>query len=120
MNREKETELKIDEFIWIITIVLSILNIVGDEFEKKYLYDKDPSEKSIAKKIFNFTVFVSFLIYLYLLQKTHKKYKNAKLKNQDTDIPFIRFVATILITIGVLLLLYAQLTDKSANNPDVV
>lgn len=36
MNGDKIKELKIDEWIWIVFIILSALNICGDEFEMEY------------------------------------------------------------------------------------
>ena len=35
MNNDKERELRVDEWIWVIFIILSIFNIFGDELEKK-------------------------------------------------------------------------------------
>ena len=34
-DKERVSELVIDEWIWGVFIILSILNITGDEFEKK-------------------------------------------------------------------------------------
>ena len=34
MNNDRLRELQIDEIIWIIFITISIINIIGDEFEK--------------------------------------------------------------------------------------
>lgn len=37
MNNNKINELKIDEYIWIIFIILSTLNIMGDESKKNII-----------------------------------------------------------------------------------
>ena len=36
VDRERVNELVIDEWIWVVFIILSALNITGDEQEKKY------------------------------------------------------------------------------------
>ena len=59
-------ELRIDEGIWIIFIILSIINIFGDEYEKDYCIHHIYQEKVISKNIFTFTVFISLCIYLFL------------------------------------------------------
>ena len=59
-------ELKIDEWIWVIFIILSALNIFGDEYERQYCASHCYSKKIVSKHIFTFTVFISLLIYLFL------------------------------------------------------
>ena len=59
MNNQKEKELTIDEWIWIIFIILSIMNILGDELEKKFYRER------VIQKYFYFNR-PYFLLYLYL------------------------------------------------------
>lgn len=119
INNERVNELVIDEWIWVIFIILSALNISGDELEKKCCYNYDRDTMSKAKKIFRLTVFVSFLIYLYLASKNCKKYQKAKAANQDTNLISIRCLASILIVIASILSLTAQLKDKVPTNPSI-
>ncbi len=122
MNRIDEkrvSELVIDEWIWVVFIILSALNINGDELEKKYCYDHLEEEKNRAKKIFTFTVFVSFIIYAYLAIKNYRKYNTLKESNQDTRLASIRSFASILVVIASSLFLTAQLEDTKATNPSI-
>lgn len=122
MNRIDEkrvSELVIDEWIWVVFIILSALNINGDELEKKYCYDHLEEEKNRAKKIFTFTVFVSFIIYAYLAVKNYRKYNTLKESNQDTRLASIRSFASILVVIASSLFLTAQLEDTKATNPSI-
>lgn len=116
---ERARELVIDEWIWIVFIILSILNISGDELEKKYCYYHIEKEKLRAKNIFTLTVFVSFLIYVYLAYKNCNKYKKAKLANQDTSVISARSIGSILVVIASTLFLTAQLKDTKATNPSI-
>ena len=122
MNRIDEkrvSELVIDEWIWVVFIILSALNISGDELEKHYCYNHLEEEKNRAKKIFTFTVFVSFIIYAYLAAKNYKKYNTLKQSNQDTRLASIRCFASILVVIASSLFLTAQLEDAKATNPSI-
>ena len=108
---ERVSELVIDEWIWIIFIVLSVLNISGDEIEKNYCYYHEQKDKERSKKIFIFTVFVSLLIYLYLAYNNCKKYNMAKEKHEDLSNCSIRRLASILVVTASSLYLYAHFKD---------
>lgn len=116
---ERVSELVIDEWIWVVFIILSILNISGDELEKHYCYYHKKKDKEVSKKIFKITVFVSLLIYIYLANKNCRKYKIALERNQDVTIVSIRKFASILIVVASSMLLYAQLNDIEPNNPSI-
>ena len=116
---ERTKELIIDEWIWILFIILSILNISGDELEKSYCYYHIDKEKTKAKNIFTLTVFVSFLIYVYLAHKNCNKYIKAKYNNQDTSLISARCLGSILVVIASSLFLTAQLKDTKATNPSI-
>lgn len=120
MNNSRVKELKIDEWIWGIFIVLSILNICGDELEKDFYITHNNHSASISKKIFTFTVFISLLIYLYLAYQRHEKVKSMKKNNQNTNICQTRYFASILVVIASILLFYCQLNDKTPTNPTIV
>lgn len=116
---ERVSELVIDEWIWVVFIILSILNISGDEIEKHYCYYHEKKDKETSKKIFKITVFVSLLIYIYLAHKNCKKYKLALERNQDVTIVSIRKFASILVVIASSMLLYAQFNDIEPTNPSI-
>ena len=119
INNERVNELVIDEWIWVIFIILSALNIGGDELEKKCCYEYDVNTMSRSKKIFKLTVFISFLIYLYLAYKNCKKYHKSKCTNQDTSLIGTRCIASLLVVIASSLFLTAQLKDKVPTNPSI-
>ena len=119
-NSYKIRELKIDEGIWILFIMLSIANIFGDECEKKfYQYDSLSSEKK-AKAIFFISLFISFFIYCYLDYQKLGKYYEAKRKGADTTVCGIRFLGETLVVIATLLFLYCQIVEQNPENPSIV
>lgn len=119
MKNEKIEELVIDEWIWIVFIILSALNISGDELEKKCYMTNDLTKDEQAKKIFTFTVIVSFFIYLYLAKRNYHHVERLRNNHQDSSLAEVRLLGSILIEIGVFLLLYFQLNSSSSNNPSV-
>lgn len=118
-QKDKLTELAIDEWIWISFIILSVLNIAGDELDKDFCLYQDMKEKSLSKKIFNLTVFVSFLIYSYLAYRGYKRLKFAKKKNQNVNLAQSRLFANILIVVAAMILLYAQVKEPLPQNPSI-
>lgn len=119
IDSERINELVVDEWIWVLFIILSALNIGGDELEKDYCYNQEIFIKSRAKKIFNLTVFCSFLIYLYLASKNYKKYYKAKVNGKDTTISGTRCIGSVLVVIASFLFLIAQFKDKFPTNPSL-
>lgn len=118
-KKNKLTELTIDEWIWITFIILSILNIVGDELDKDYCLYQNINEKTLSKKIFNLTVFVSFLIYLYLAYRGYNRLNNAIKLNQNIDLAKSRLFANILVVIAASILLYDQIKEPLPVNPTI-
>ena len=120
MNNNAIKELKIDEFIWIIFIILSIINIIGDKCLINYYKYNNKDKNKQAKDIFTLSVFISLIIYIYLLYKRYKVYYNNKINNKNTNICGTRLFATILVVTATILFLYCQLEDRKAVNPTIV
>jgi len=118
-DRKRLTELTVDEWIWVVFIILSILNITGDECEKKYCRYHEVNAKSLSKKIFKITVFVSFLIYFYLSIKNYNKYKLLKENNEDVSLAISRYFASVLVVIASFIFLYAQFKDSEPIDPSI-
>lgn len=98
--------LNFENILWIIFIVLSILNIIGDNYEKKYVSFNDIYYKREANKIFEFTLIVTFFIYLYFLYRNYNSMNNVS--DDMRGIYEIKFLGSIFLIIGILCLLYFQ------------
>lgn len=116
----KIKELRIDEWIWVVFIVLSILNICGDELEKKFYTSSDVKSDRIAKKIFTLTVIISFIIYIYLVKRNYDVVKKLKSRNCDSSLCEIRLIGSIFIVVGAFLTVYFQINSSSSNNPSLL
>lgn len=115
---DKVHDLVIDEWIWVIFIILSFLNIRGDECLKNYCYNHNNNDKLLSKKIFKFTVFISFLIYIYIAGDVTNKYFKKKRENKDTGVLGTRCLSSMLVVVAAFLSLKVQVEDREAVNPD--
>ncbi|MGN1268332.1 MAG: hypothetical protein ACI4U0_02370 [Candidatus Aphodocola sp.] len=118
-NNDRLTELRIDEWIWITFIILSALNIFGDECEKDFCIHHDVSKDRIAKKIFTFTVFVSLLIYCYLAYQRYGRLQMKRSINQNVSLEEMRFFGSILVVVASFIFLYYQFETTTADNPSI-
>lgn len=98
--------LNFENILWFIFIVLSILNIIGDNYEKKFVSFNDYYYKVEANKIFEFTLIVSFFIYLYFLYRNYNSMNNVS--NDMKEFYEIKFLGSLFLIIGILCLIYFQ------------
>lgn len=100
--------LSFENLIWIAFIVISILDIYGDELLKKNLKysDKDASKK--ANKLFLGITLFSILIYVYFFIRNYNDYKKYKNKSYE-----VRLIGSTFFLIGTLCLLYFQATSSN-------
>ena len=105
-------ELKIDEWVWVLFIFLSLLNIIGDECEKNYCIYKTIMKKNISKDIFIFTIFSSLVIYIYLEKKRLDKLLYSRKLNNNTFLWELRCFGGLLVIIATVLFLYCQVVDS--------
>ena len=70
MNADFEIKrLKFEDFIWLVFGILCFINIKGDYDERLYIKNKDQKIKKEANSIFETTLTITFLIYLYFFYK---------------------------------------------------
>lgn len=118
MNKEEEIKnLIIDEVIWVIFIFLSIINLVGDECKKDYYVKSDTERETLSKKIFLFTLFVSFVIYIYVAFLKYKKVRYCYENNLDSACAEARLLASIMVVIASGIFLYCQIKESNPVNP---
>lgn len=105
-------EVTINEWTWIVFVILSLANIYGDELEKYSLKEQEEHDEK-AKKIFLATSSISLLIYLYFTINAYNKLKRAKELNKDTRIQEINLLGQSFVFIGACLLIYTRLKKKN-------
>lgn len=103
-NKEKETltEVRIEDYIWIIYIFLASFALISNYFEKEYLKKHNKKDENIFRTINTEIFIVTFIIYLYFV---YINYKHIKKLGPNTSLKkFIvenaSFIASILFLIG--------------------
>lgn len=114
-NDEIINRLSFENLIWICFIIISVLDIYGDELIKRSLINSDKDCRRKANKIFLGITLFSILIYSYFLMRNYndcKKYNNESYQ--------VRLIGSIFIITGTICFLYFQLTttyqDDSPSN----
>lgn len=110
MKNDDLKEVKINEWIWIIFVILSLANIYGDELEKNTLNQNHIHNKK-AKNIFLITATIALIIYFYFTVHSYNKLKKTKMQN--TYLQEINFIGNTLVFLGALLLIYFSINNKN-------
>lgn len=108
---EEIKDLKIDQSLSGVFIILSIATIIGDEFVEKYYLNNDKSAYRNAKKIFIASLSITLIIYLYFLKNSNDDYYKQIINNQESFPHLIRLIGSILLVAGIGCLLYFQIKD---------
>lgn len=117
MNYEAENTIKrlnFENFIWVVFIVISSLDIYGDELIKKGLKENDKSCQARADKLFLFLTFVSLIIYVYFFMRNYSDYQKYKNKSYE-----VRLFGSILVLVASICFIYFQLTTRTEDSPSI-
>ena len=101
--------LKFEDFICVVIIILSVININGDHNEIDYLITGDKTYKNKANHVFEFTLIISFFIYLYFLARNYKAYKKTSRGNKKLYL--IKIFGSSLLLAGIICLIYFQVNQ---------
>lgn len=114
MNNDVDNMVKrlnFENLIWVAFIIISALDIYGDELLKKEVLYHDQKAKEKANKLFLGLSAFSILIYIYFFIRNYNDYKKYHNKSYE-----IRLIGSTLILAGTLCLLYFQLTTTNSTN----
>lgn len=116
MNNVKNeiNRLNFEDIIWIVFAVLCLINISGDYNEKEYLKSNNNRYKNAANKIFEFTLFMTLLIYIYFLIRNYKAYKNTT--EEQKELYTIKLFGSIFLIVGIICLIYFQSKQTNFND----
>ena len=114
VNYERLKEIKINDFIFIIYIVLSITAIICNNIEEKNIKNGEGDTKIISS-IRTAIVIVGILIYIYF---TYTSYQNVKKPNKNTNEKDKKannyvLLSSILFLIGSIIILYVNLLNTN-------
>lgn len=113
---DKETlnelkRIKFENFLWFVFAALCIINIYGDYNDEEYLKTHNNAFKTRSNYIFEFTLIVTFLIYVYFFLRNYKAYNKATV--EDKQLYSIKLLGSCFLLAGVLCLIYFQTKQTS-------
>ena len=116
MNENTNKRLKqieIENYIWIIYIIIIGLSYFGNYLEKDYFINKNINSKNKYQKVNAFIFTILIIIYSYFekdaITSFNNKNKSTKQKEYDTLI----LIASTMVLISGLIFLYIILDDKN-------
>lgn len=108
---EEINRLNFENFIWIVFASLCLLNIRGDNLEMESIEENNDSFHNEANKVFEFTLSITFLIYIYFFLRNYRALKKApKRKKRLYE---IKTLGSLLLIAGIICLIYFQRQDTS-------
>lgn len=110
-NGDLIKRLNFENLVWLTFIIISAIDIYGDELIKKGVTTNDKKLQEMANNLFLFVILVSIIIYIYFFWRNYHDYKK-----HHNELYKIRLFASSLILIGTILLLYFQLNINNQNN----
>lgn len=113
LNRRLK-QIKIENYIWIIYLIIIGLSLYANSFEKKYFLYNDPCAKEKYRNINIILFTIVTIIYFYFFIDNYEDVKN--LKNTDSkkkkDLTNLSFIATTLVLISGIIFLYIIISDE--------
>lgn len=103
--------LNFEDFLWLIFASLAIINIYGDYKDKEYLKTNNQKFQDESNKIFEFTLIVTFFIYIYFFIRNYKVYK--KESSENKNLYLIKLLGSSFLLAGAICLIYFQTKQKS-------
>lgn len=106
MNNDDELikRLSFENYIWITFIVVSLIDIYGDELFKRSVTKNDSNAKSKAKNLFLLVALISIIVYVYFFYRNYTDYQKHCNKFYE-----VRLFGSIFLLVGALCLVYFQL-----------
>lgn len=118
-NKENEiNRLNFEDWLFIIIIVLTIVNIFSDQLQKKYILTNNKKYIEKSTELFIITLIIAIFIYLYFVKRNYNLYKQSSKENKMLF--GIKLLGSILIVVGTILLLYFQINDSDFIGPPAI
>lgn len=111
---DRLSDLKIEEFIWIIYIAIIFLSFYSNSLERKYFIYKDEKAKEQYRNIMILIFSVLIVVYFYFLHDSYKDLKKLEhCSKEKTEKVVLSFIASLLITISGVIFLYLAYKDEN-------
>ena len=97
-----------EDIISLIFIICSLINLFGNNNQKKYLITNNKQYEEDANNLYIIGLILTFLIYIYFFSRNVGMYNN---KDNPTNSDLVKVIGSFLLIIGILCLLYFQINN---------
>ena len=106
-------KINIEEFIWIIYLIIIYLSFYSNKLERKYYLYDDHKAKNTYRNINIIIFFIAFLVYIYFFIDGYKSINNLSIYDDSFKrfLNEISFVASTLILIAGSIFLFIAIYD---------
>lgn len=115
--KNRIAQLNIEDFIWIVYILIIILSYYSNYLERKYLLFNDANNKERYRKIIIIIFSILIVVYVYFLKSSVEDIKNLKPTDSEKKkkLVYLSFLASLFIAVSGFIFLYIALTDEDLN-----
>lgn len=114
-NLERIKTIKIENFIWVIVIILVLLSIYGNFYEEDYFKTNNLESKEKYRSILIFVFSVAIIIYLYFFYDSYISYEKAQYSKDQEYKTYVtaNLIASLLIAIAGAIFLWIAIADNN-------
>lgn len=116
LNR-KLRQLNIEDFIWLVYIVIILLSWFSNNLERKYFIYNDHVSKEKYRKIIILIFSILIVVYLYFFKDSYDDLKNISSFDSDKkkELTTLSFIGSLLIVISGFIFLCIAIMDEELN-----
>ena len=114
---KKLKQLKIEDFIWLIYIVIIFISWYANSLERKYFIYEDIESREKYRKIMIFIFSILIIIYFYFLKDSYDDVKNMNPCESEEvkKLTVLSCVGSLLIFVSGIIFLYIAIKDEEIN-----
>lgn len=115
MRNSIEVNLDIEKIIYVIFIIISVMGIIGTNYEEKFI---ETGDSSYHEKGCTITIVIALIIYLYYLKRNYEIYNEASSK--EKNLIRIRLFGSVFFVVGAICLVYFRFKDPGfVDSPEI-
>lgn len=119
-NKELENKLKqleIEDFIWVIYIIIIFMSWYANSKERDYYVNNNLQSKKEYRNIMITIFSILLFVYFYFLKDSYNDFYNLKITDspKKKSLVSLSFIASFLIAISGIIFLYIAIMDEELN-----
>ena len=113
--KNRIAELNIEDFIWIIYLLIIIMSFYSNHLERKYFLSNDNNYKERYRKIVVIIFSILLVVYVYFLQDSFKSLQELKVTDskKKKELVVLSFLGSLFIAISGFIFLYIAVVDEN-------